>query len=527
MKDFESRVVHVVKTCPKRLKVAVLSTFIFGLIAHMFVYTNPLLVRDSASIYQNTMILSNFQGGRWLAMFLQAMMGGLSMPWLIGLFTLSAMSAAAYLVVKALDIERTVPVVIVAALMVAYPSITASHAYLSSVFVYAISLALASAAAVQIKRESIPGYALGMLFMILSLGCYQAYVSFTACLLVLIALRKLLSESDFSFKMWWTIIKMILVFVAGVLVYYFGTVLLNRMLGLSFGTAGYAGQEHIGDYASVGIGSLLKTTYSLAFKYYCDLPYPTYLPLPILIVFWIGMAAAIITSIRMMAQPGKNQLWRIITVVGASLFLPLTMNFVKLFDIGQPAYPHALMTFAFITPWILMILINEISGEQMNKAPKTEKNLKFRQYISWLLLLPAVIYSLFGVYIANVSYIKMSVNYESGLAITNRVIARIESTPGYKPGETEVVIIGLPKTNVFGYDTVGGFDVTENITGVEESPFASWADFTTYAEQELQTPINFGSIGDYVGLDEVKAMEAYPSLDCIKWIDGVLVVKLS
>ncbi len=525
MKDFESKISQMVKACPKRFKIAFITTFIVGLCAHMFVYTNPLFVRDSVAIYQSTLDIRGFMGGRWLAMLLQTAMGGLSLPWLIGLITLSAMGISAYLVVKALDIERPIPVIIVSALMVTYPSITASHAYFSSVFVYAISLCLAAGAAVQIKRENLAGYGWGILLMVLSLGCYQAYVSFTASLLVLIALRKLMSEKDFSFKIWWTIIKMILVFVGAIFVYYFGCVFVNSLMGMPFGVAGYAGQEHIGDPTYLGVGTLLKMAYSLPFKYFCNLPYPTYLPLPILIVFWIGMVETIVQGTRLLIQPGKYRIWRYITAFGAGLFLPLTMNFVKLLDMGQLSYPHALMTFAFISPWLLMVMVNEVAGEQKTEAQKKEKKLQLGQLASWLMLLPAIIFTIFGCYIANVSYIKMNINYESGMAITNRVIARIESTPGYKPGETEVIILGGPKVNEFGYDTYGGFDVTKNITGVEESPFMSWSNLGTYAEQELQTKIKFGSVADYQYLEEVHAMGRYPAPESIKWIDDVLVVR--
>jgi|GEM_PF-5030266 len=527
MKDFEMYIKQTYVKCPKKLKVAALSTFFFGLIAHMFMYTNPIFVGDSIALYQNVFILGNFTGGRWLGMLLQGLVGGLSLPWLFGLITLVLITLSAYYTCKVLNINRTVSIVVISALMITYPSITASHAYLSSVFVYACALLLSVLAAFHIIKNTWTGYGLGLLFIVLSLGCYQAYVSFTACLLVLFMIRKLLSENDFSFLVWWQIIKMIIVFVIGILIYYFGTVFANKMVGLSFGAAGYAGQEHIGDYGSVGIGSLLKSTYTLAFKYYLDLPYPTYLPLIILIVFWTGMIAAIIQSAVLLNQKGKNQFWRIFTVIGVSLFLPLTMNFVKLFDIGQPAYPHALMTFAFISPWILMIAINEISGEYDRKITSGEKSPRFRQYISWFLLVPSIIFSLFGCYLSNASYLKMNNNYEAGMAIMNRVVTRIETTPGYEPEQTEVILIGLPHAHSFGYDTAGGFDLTDNITGVEETPFWSFHTITVYIEQELQTTMNFGSPHDYKYLEEVQSMPAFPYQDCTKWIDGALVIKLS
>ena len=182
-----------------------------------------------------------------------------------------------------------------------------AHAYTSSVFVYACSLCFATAAAFHIKKETWLGYGLGIIFMLLSLFCYQAFVPFTSCLMVLVILKRLLSENDFSFKIWWTVIKMIIVFSCAILVYYYVTVLLNLVSGTSFGAPGYAGQEHFGDFSYIGIGSLLKATYFLPFKYYLDLPYPTYLPLPILIIFWIGMAAGIIqVGIQLTKKRGKS-----------------------------------------------------------------------------------------------------------------------------------------------------------------------------------------------------------------------------
>ena len=126
----------------------------------------------------------------------------------------------------------------------------------------------------------------------------------------------------------------------------------------------------------------------------------------------------------------------------------------------------------------------------------------------------------------NVIYLKLKVNYDSGLAIADRIVYRIEDTPGYT-SDTPVAIVGTPATNVFGYWTTGGFGISYHITGVYYTPFTYSYPLTMYITQEMQTKINLVYSYGYYSLPEVQKMKSYPSQNCVQWIDKILVIKLS
>lgn len=130
-KDPMDMIAPWLRSLPRTFKTAFASIFNIGLCAHMFIYTNTLFNHDGSAVYTN-ITPQAYTSGHWMALWLQGLIGGLSLPWLMGLVTLTLMGISSWLVCDTLQIKRTEPVILVPGLMVTFPTVTSSHAYFSS-----------------------------------------------------------------------------------------------------------------------------------------------------------------------------------------------------------------------------------------------------------------------------------------------------------------------------------------------------------------------------------------------------------
>ncbi|MEI6102265.1 MAG: hypothetical protein WCP73_10545, partial [Eubacteriales bacterium] len=287
------------------------------------------------------------------------------------------------------------------------------------------------------------------------------------------------------------------------------------------GTGGYRGEDAVGQYTIDGIPALLGQTFMLPQLYFFQPDYMSYFPLYLQVVLWIGIAASVVLSIILMVRSNKK-IGKWLTLLFAAVCLPVAMAFIQILNTGAP--PHSLMIYAFIIPWIYMLQVNE----QIYEIDRVEKRVKMallKRAASILILITCVYMIVFGCYLANVAYLRLKVNYDTGLAVADRIVYRIENTPGYT-SNTPVAIVGSPDLNSFGYWTGGGFDITYHIAGVYRTPFTYSYPLTMYITEETQTEMNLVYSYPYSTMPEVMTMESYPSQNCEKWIDKVLVIKL-
>ena len=111
------------KKLPRNFKLCMLATFIIGLAAHMYCYTNMLTGADDAFLFSDTRTFADGASGtRWLLAIYFALIKTIRMPWLLGVMTLLLYGVAAWLVCETLSITSSVGIILVSGLMVTSPS---------------------------------------------------------------------------------------------------------------------------------------------------------------------------------------------------------------------------------------------------------------------------------------------------------------------------------------------------------------------------------------------------------------------
>ena len=136
------------KKLPRNFKLCMLATFIIGLAAHMYCYTNMLTGADDAfTVFRHahlparTVLLVHVGS---LRLYFDLLIKTIRMPWLLGVMTLAAIRRCGMACVRStLSITSSVGIILVSGLMVTSPTMISSNFYLTSAHMYAGALLFA------------------------------------------------------------------------------------------------------------------------------------------------------------------------------------------------------------------------------------------------------------------------------------------------------------------------------------------------------------------------------------------------
>lgn len=533
-----------VKKIPHQLLLALASSFVIGLAAHLFCYTNLMPVHDNSWLYTAEVSLAaGATGSRWLSGPFMSLFGNIFQPWLVGVLSLLLYGIASWLIGEICKNRSPLRTVLTAGLVVTSPAVISSHLYLSSLHIYAAALVFACLSVYFLKKYR-HGWLLSFLFLFLCEGSYAAYISAALILFFLSSMQEILFEQDITLGRWFRQHLLMFVLLAGSMLASLGFMRLltaNSDYQLQDRIAGAAGQGLLG-YVNSVISAykdavLFFTPYTFA-SYFQGQPVLYYL-------FWIAMLLSALLVIVLLVRRG---VWKKAVVIGLLAdiaMLPLAMNAIAVLYKA-----HLLMMFGFIAPWLFVLILSEglapsgvFSGLQLRRL---------RFVYEGVAVLLCAITVLSGCRLANATYTKEYAVYESGVLMLNRVVDRIESTEGYVRGETPVMLLGDFMDVFPRYE--GGYNLVASITGSTSTAYNYPTPLRNLVGQVLRLPVNFifpaESFGgesfatswEMVGnlLDEqfgskadletiqtmADAVDAFPAQNCSFWYNGVLVFKV-
>lgn len=534
------------KRIPYNLRVALVATFVIGVVAHFFCYTNVFFNHDDATMYWYRISIGNAAtGSRWLAPLWQTLVACVQMPWLEGIFTLFFYSLSVWLICEALEITYPALIVLVSGILVTSPTAISSNMYLSSAHQYSGALLFACLALYAFEKWKY-GWLGAFVCLLISAGTYASYVNLSVSLfLMLHIVRILTTRQENPVQVFWEHLRFLLTFgaamvaTAGIvafLVKLFGVKAQGRVDDALYGGVSQYG-EKIADALTLVWESFSPTG---------DLSYFQENPL----VYGVFAVAAVCSLVLLVLLFIKNRIWqqplRLVVLVVDLLCLPLAMNLIGVFYYG-----HTLMQIAFVTPWLLFVLLAQRLASQPDLAAWVQAGVQQARAFAFYAAVVAavsVVTIVNGVYLANVSYMKAYALYESGLALTNRIVDRIEATPEYVAGQTRVLFVGDIKNNYAPYRY--GFAMTDSITGIGRYSWDTSLTYnfvlSTYIEQQLGIQMQFLNPTDPAYADTapdllaeagvswadesediINGLEAFPSQNCIYLQDDVLIIKLS
>lgn len=178
----------------KENRISLGAALFFGFLAHGFAFANKLLNHDEAAFLfskGNTLSL-----GRWGLDLIDWLLPNVSMPWIYGIVTIFLIAVSVCIMVNLLPLRSRWAQILAAGLILTFPSLTGTFAFMFTSSSYGVAFFLAVLAVWLIGQPGRKAWAFGLACMVFSLSIYQAYLCVSAGLLVCIVIRRLLDGEE-------------------------------------------------------------------------------------------------------------------------------------------------------------------------------------------------------------------------------------------------------------------------------------------------------------------------------------------
>lgn len=507
---------HITAGCSefiKEFKVSLISSFVFGLLAYMFAFCNKLVNHDEVHcLFSKGATVTS---GRWGLGLLDTIFPNYSMPWIYGVLSIGMIAISICLIIHIFQIRNKLLQVLLSGSIMVFPSLIGTFGYMFTSSSYALSFLLAVVSVVLIyqpkKLYMLP--ALGC--MIFSLSIYQAYISVSASLLVLILIQCLLHNDHVI-----PVIRRGFYFVAFLILslclYYAATqiVFLVRDMGFS----SYADNSitfHLSDVPAKII--LAYRQFFNFFSEYLHSLIPTRLSK---LVHILCIPASCFLVFHWWSRQSRKTISQLLLLLALITILPLAINCMYL--ITSEASIHTLVLYSFTSFYVFMVVLVDTCISSTNDTVFYEIIRKIS--LNFITFALATIITI-NIYIANAVYLHMYLQYERSYAFYTSLIADLKMMPEFDE-DMKIAVIGnmdLPdyyiNNYIFAYNLSG-------IYGFTPDAYSNAA----FLEYYIGHPIPFATEQEIAQIKETyqfSEMAKYPYYGSMQVIDDILVVKLS
>ncbi len=439
-------------------KLAFLSTFITGLVIHLPVYLMDVPNHDGlASMYFDQNMITS---GRWLLGLSCSVSSYFTLPWLIGLLSLFWVSVAAVLLTELLQPSSGTVICLVGMLLVSFPALASTYAYIFTADGYMLGLVLAIGAVLCAARLK-NGYLWGAICLACSLGIYQSYLPFTMLLCLFMVLGILLKDKEAPKdpEIWKKILPYPVMGVLGFVLYEIVLHILLLLQGKVLDT--YQGISSLeGSEAGVSVGSRVLSLYRdfAAFTFKGQVLFHN--PVSVLLVVLLTVVAAGCGVYRFVKKGYYKKRLNYVWLVLFALLCPICTNAVLLISPGVTY--HLLMRYQWVLyPIFLLVLMDRCMEDP--DAGRTTMDIcrKAAPVICAVTAFGLVIF--YGV-TNNIAYSNLEKKYEKTYAYCLRLADRMEQTKGYYQG-IPVAMIGVVSKEAYPVTDITQ-DVTANMIGM-------------------------------------------------------------
>lgn len=487
-------------------KTAFFSAALIGLLVHM-----PIMLRDIPnhdgldSIYFDQNMITS---GRWFLTVACGVSSFFTLPWVIGLLAVFYLALTSVALTEFLEIRGKGCIVLAGGLLVVFPSIASTFAYVFTMDGYMLALLLAVLSVLLTARLK-RGFLWGALCLAFSMGIYQAYLSFAVILCIYAILMLAMEDRPLKEKLR-AGCRYPAMGVLGVGAYY----VILRILLLLEGKelASYQGIDGMARTAGGGLPAILKALYRDFFTFTLRGN-----------ILWnnlfseAAMAAlaglALWTLVRLAAE---RKWWKspwfygILVLLAAGL--PVAANLILI--VSPEVTYHLLMRYQWVLFLILMLAFVNRFGKKTAWA-------------EWALLAAAAV--LLGNYVVSdhIAYANLSKRYEKTYAYCVRLLDRIEQTEGYYQG-IPIAMIGVVGDEEFPVTDITG-KVTAGMIGMSGDSLLYRGDnYELFIRHYLGATLN---VLPAEAMEEAyyqpfyREMGSFPAKDSIRIVDGIMYIK--
>ncbi len=509
----------------KRLKIhqrfAIVSTFLFGILAHGPMLFNKLSNRDDLRYIFTGGV--TFTSGRWMLFLVEKTKNLLfqdsiySIPTINGLFSLLCIAVSLCLLIDLFELRSVNNCILLSGIMVSIPVIASLFGYMFVAHYFCLAFFLAVLGSYLILKKTRWYTVLsGIVLMVCSVGLYQAYIPSMLCILLL-GLIKRFSEADCkekridAYKLSGIILGSCF---ALLLLYNTVTEFFLKINGLKL--SGYKG---IGSAGSVS----LQTYFGRALFAYLEFFRPRrgafydVLPGGVRALFLISIVLFFILYLYFVcSRVKKNGLWVGLILGVLGLLIPLAVNFI--FVMVDETFCNALMVYGYALFFMAFVWIFEQTAAGLKPLFSRILNAG----VTLLLGLVVIAWCRYD----NVCYMRLEMVQAQYARYFTSLITRMQNTEGYN-SSMQVAYIGDPR--VAEWDTT--MPETSELNYIRTHPFFGirevlstdpWRNYMTLWCEFQAWEAN---PADFAKRPEVLAMPHYPDAGSIKVIGDTLVVR--
>ena len=471
-----------------------------GLVTHGYAFLNKLVNHDEIeSLFGKGATVTS---GRWGLEVIKILFPDWSMPWIYGLLSLVMMAAAACLMLWMLDIRGTVRQMGLAALVISFPTLTGNFCFMFTSAPYAWAFLLAVLAAALFRRGGRGDAALGVVLLVLALGIYQAYIAVTASLLILCMMADAMDAERPAPRIILDGLRALGLMVCAIALYYAVTLLVFRVTGAEF-------NSYVTENVNGRMGLLRRVRmaydnffYIFSFRNFRVISTETsrYLHIALAGITLAAMAAVMLRR--------RSPLHAGLLAVLAGL-LPLSICCMFLIMSGQSI--HTLVMYSFTAVYFLTALVfQRLDGLWGRRAESLAG-----------LMLAVVVMS--NVYFANMTYLKMQLQFENARAFYTVLTARLTRTEGFDE-DTRLAFVGQQHALLHSFPELD----TDLLQGPSRDLINIYSR-ENFLRYYLGFDIPFADEAECEALAEdprVQAMSAYPYDGSVQKLEDCIVVKL-
>lgn len=490
----------------KAEKAAAISTFLCGLVTHIYMFTNKIPNHDDMrySFSYDTLVSDVYSANsRWGLPFLSRISGIWSCPWLIGILSLLFLSLSAMLVVKLLRVKSATGAALVGCMMVTFPTVTGIFGYMMTADTYFLSLLLCCIGSLMLTKKNMVCFLVSVICFTLSLSIYQAFLPFALSLFCVYLIRELIETRD-NRRIILSFVKLAVSSALSVALYFAVAHLLGAV-GSRVSAQDFGGIQELLERGINGFQTLFGYFYldseNLTSRYFC---------IAFALLTVISLVLFILLVKRNHLKPSNFVLLFFLLLLFAGAIISV---FIMI-----SGWIHSLMIYSFVMLPISFIVIIDAWPKDWKKL-----NVKITQTASVLLV--ALLCWNFMI-TANHNYLRMDLTVKQVYAYSVRLIERIEDTPGYTT-EIPVVFLGVPtmdQDNKELYDYLWGTGSIQ-LTG-SISPNVLFDYYPPFLSQYLGWGHKISILKEY-NLDDhaAKDLTTYPADGSTRVVDGMLYVR--
>lgn len=495
----------------------VISTFAVGLIAHAYCFFNYLPTWDG--IINTDSVGATFSSGRWLLKYAGEIFSNSTLPWINGFLSILFICLSAIMISDMFAIKDRVYRSILSCLLVTFPAVTSTFAFIFTADCYMLAFLFSVSAAYLCYKYQKIGFLAAMPLIAGSIGIYQSYLSVFLVLITIMIIRDTAIGELKLYELIKKYYKSVIAFVGGFVLYEVILKALLKITGIELSS--YQGINEVGLLSPVEMLRAIAVSGIKLFSLYgIELFNIEGRPLEIgfysivcmvLLFSTAALTIAVILNKKLYKKPSK------ILLMIIELFLMFIFSYLLRFGTVNVEY-NAMMEMQICLYYVITIIF-------IKALPSDIKPLKVLQNISLLAFCLLIISNSIS---SNVNYFYMQLRYERTYATAQKVIDDITEQDNFNVKSQKIAVIGADfKTSDNNWNSTLPYI---RGSGNDDTVLTSQNHYVKFWHYFLGIDVIAANDEETLKIkatNEFQNMPCYPDNGYVREINGITVAKIS